>query len=83
MHNLLHTMPYSNEEVRDQVEAVFGFCPCLWQICVVHAILHGDDITIAPMRSRKSMTYQMPLLFIKMCTVFYIVYPTTIHFINC
>jgi len=25
-----HTMPESDEEVQKQVEAVFGFCPCLW-----------------------------------------------------
>jgi hypothetical protein len=49
MPNLSHTMPDSDEEVQDQVEAVFGFHPCLWQIRVVRAILNGDDvITIAP-----------------------------------
>ena len=41
---LSHTMPESDEEVRDQVEAVFGFRPCLWQICVVRAILNGDNV---------------------------------------
>ena len=61
-----HTMPDSDEEVQDQVEAVFGFCPCLWQIRVVRAILNGDDvITIAPTGSGMSMTYWMPVLFIK------------------
>jgi superfamily II DNA helicase RecQ len=66
MPNLSHTMPDNGEEVQDQVEAVFGFRPCLWQICVLRAILNGNDvITIAPMGSGKSMTYWMPVLFIK------------------
>ena len=59
-------MPDSNEEVQSQVEAVFGFHACLWQIRIVRAILNGDDvITIAPTGSGKSMTYWMPLLYIK------------------
>ena len=66
MPNLSHTMPDSDEEVQDQVEAVFGFRPCLWQIRVVRAILNGNDaITIAPTGSGKSITYWMPVLFIK------------------
>jgi superfamily II DNA helicase RecQ len=61
-----HTMPESDEEVQKQVEAVFGFRLCLWQNRVVRAILNGDDvITIAPTGSVKSMTYCMPLLYIK------------------
>ena len=39
----LHTMPQSDEDVQIQVEQVFGFCPHLWQICVVCAILTGKD----------------------------------------
>ena len=67
MPNLSHTMLDSNEGVQDQVEAVFGFRPCLWQIHVVRAILNGNDvITIAPTGSGKSMTYWMPVLFINM-----------------
>ena len=66
MSGLKHTMPESDEEVQKQVEAVFGFRPCLWQIQVVWAILNGDGvITIAPTGSGKSMTYWMPLLYIK------------------
>lgn len=66
MSGLKHTMPESDEEVQKQVEAVFGFHPCLWQIRVVRVILNGDDvITIAPTGSGKSMTYWMPLLYIK------------------
>ena len=59
-------MPESDEEVQEQVHAVFGYRPCLWQIRVVRAILNGEDvITIAPTGSGKSLTYWMPLLFIK------------------
>jgi superfamily II DNA helicase RecQ len=66
MSGLKHTMLENNEEVQKQVEAIFGFCPCLWQIRVIQAILNGDDvITIAPTGSRKSMTYWMPLSYIK------------------
>jgi hypothetical protein len=61
-----HTMPDSDEEVQRDVEKVFGFKPCLWQIQVVRAILAGKDvITIAPTGSGKSLTYWMPLLYIK------------------
>ena len=61
-----HTMPDSDEEVQRDVEKVFGFKPCLWQIRVVRAILAGEDvITIAPTGSSKSLTYWMPLLYIK------------------
>jgi hypothetical protein len=61
-----HTMPESDSEVQEQEHAVFGYRLCLWQIRVVCAILNGEDvITIAPMGSKKSLTYWMPLLFIK------------------
>jgi superfamily II DNA helicase RecQ len=59
-------MPESDWEVQERVKEVFGFMPCLWQICVICAILTGDDvITIAKTGSGKSMTYWMPVLFIK------------------
>ena len=35
MPNLSHTMLDSDREVQDQGEVVFGFRPCLGQICVV------------------------------------------------
>jgi hypothetical protein len=70
-----HTMPESDKYVQIWVEQVFGFRPCLWQICIVSAILDGNDvitildgndvITIAPTGSGKSLTYWMPPLFIK------------------
>src|ERR1700678_2875449 len=63
---LSHTMPESDREVQERVKEVFGFMPCLWHIRVVRAILTGDDvITIAKTGSGKSMTYWMPVLFIK------------------
>ena len=63
---LSHTMPESDWEVQERIKEVFGFTPCLWQIHVIHAILAGDDvITIAKTGSGKSMTYWMPVLFIK------------------
>jgi superfamily II DNA helicase RecQ len=59
-------MPESDEKVQEQVHAVFGYRPCLWQIRVECAILNGEDvIAIAPTGSGKSLTYWMPLLFIK------------------
>ena len=61
-----HTMPESDREVQERVKEVFGFTPCLWQIHVVRAILTGNEvITIAKTGSGKSMTYWMPVLFIK------------------
>jgi superfamily II DNA helicase RecQ len=61
MHGLPHSMPDNDEEVQKHVQEVFGFCPCLWQIQVVCAILAGDDvITIVPTGSGKSLTYWMP-----------------------
>ena len=60
-----HTMP-EDKEVWNQVEAAFGVHPCLWQICVIHAVLAGDNvITIAPTGLGKLLTYWMPLLYIK------------------
>jgi len=59
-------MPESDEEVQRLVEEVFGFKPCLWQILVVRAVLAGEDvITVAPTGSGKSLTYWIPLLYIK------------------
>ena len=57
---LSHTMPESDQEVQERVKEVFGFTPCLWQICVVHAILTSDDmITITKTGSGKSMTFSL------------------------
>ncbi|KIM86111.1 hypothetical protein PILCRDRAFT_5178 [Piloderma croceum F 1598] len=59
-------MPDSDEEVQRDIEKVFGYEPCLWQIQAVCAILDGGDaITIAPTGSGKSLTYWMLLLYIK------------------
>ena len=59
-------MPESDREVQEKVKEVFGFAPCLWQIHVIRAILTGDDvITIAKSGSGKSITYWMPVIFIK------------------
>ena len=63
---LTHTIPESDLEVQERIKEVFGFMPCLWQIHIICAILAGDDvITIAKTGSGKSMTYWMPVLFIK------------------
>ena len=51
-------MPESDEEVQRQVEEVFGFKPCLWQICVIQAVLAGKDVIIvAPTGSGKSLAH--------------------------
>ena len=63
---LSHCLSETVQEVQEKVKEVFGFAPCLWQIHVVHADLSGDDvITIARTGSGKSITYWMPVLFIK------------------
>ena len=63
---LSHTMPESDQEVQERIKEVFGFTPCLWQIHTVCTILAGGDmITIAKTGSGKSMSYWMPVLFIK------------------
>ncbi|KAJ7182544.1 P-loop containing nucleoside triphosphate hydrolase protein [Mycena crocata] len=53
-------------EIRDKVEGVFGYRPCLWQLKVVRAILKRDrDVTsIAATGSGKTLTFWMPLLFV-------------------
>ena len=59
-------MPESDDAVQDEVEARLGVRPCLWQIRVVCKILEQDDvITVAATGSGKSLTYWMPLLFVK------------------
>ena len=67
---LKHTMPESDEDVQREVEQKLGVRPCLWQIRVVRKILEQDDvITIAATGSGKSLTYWMPLLFVKLGVV--------------
>ena len=57
----------SYEEIRQKTFEAFGFYPCLWQICVVEAILKHDRdvISIAATGSGKTLTFWMPLLFHK------------------
>ena len=63
---LLHHLPETDWEVQEKVKEVFGFAPCLWQICVIHTVLNGDNvITIARTGSGKSITYWILVLFIK------------------
>ena len=63
---LSHCLPETDWEVQEKVKEVFGFAPCLWQIHVVCTVLSGDNmITIARTGSGKSITYWMPVLFIK------------------
>ena len=51
----------------DSCRGSIWFKPCLWQISVVvRAVLAGEDvITVAPTGSGKSLTYWIPLLYIK------------------
>ncbi|KZP09356.1 hypothetical protein FIBSPDRAFT_747763 [Athelia psychrophila] len=59
-------MPENDQEVQDLVEAQLGVCPCLWQVHVVRKVLEQDNIiTVAATGSGKSLTYWMPILFIK------------------
>ncbi|KAF8192846.1 P-loop containing nucleoside triphosphate hydrolase protein [Mycena galopus ATCC 62051] len=53
-------------QIRDKVEGVFGYRPCLWQIKIVRAILKRDrDVaSIAATGSGKTLTFWMPLLFV-------------------
>ena len=46
---------------------VLGYRPCLWQIRVVEAILRHDKdvVAIAATASGKTLTFWMPLLFMK------------------
>jgi superfamily II DNA helicase RecQ len=54
-------------EIRRRTQEVLGYRPCLWQICVVEAILRHDKdiISIAATGSGKTLTFWMPLLFNK------------------
>ncbi|KAF7970092.1 hypothetical protein HWV62_25018 [Athelia sp. TMB] len=71
---LKHDMPSSDRTVQDRVEAAFGVRPCLWQVKIVRKILEQDDVvTIARTGGGKSLTYLMPLLYIKHGIVFLIV----------
>jgi superfamily II DNA helicase RecQ len=63
---LKHTMPESDEEVQQEVKKKLGIVPCLWQIHIVHKVLEQDDvITVAPTGMGKSLTYLVPLVFVK------------------
>ena len=63
---LLHHLPETDREVQEKVKEVFGFTPCLWQIHIIRTVLNGDDvIPIARTGSGKSITYWIPVLFIK------------------
>ena len=57
----------SYEEIHQKTFEAFGFYPCLWQICVVEAILKHDRdvISIAATSSGKTLTFWMLLLFHK------------------
>ncbi|KAJ7467071.1 hypothetical protein FB451DRAFT_1002334, partial [Mycena latifolia] len=52
-------------KIRDRVEAVFSYRPCLWQLKVVCVILKRvkDVASIAATGSGKTLTFWMPLLF--------------------
>lgn len=50
--------------VREQVHAVFGIEPCLWQIQVALATLKGDKnvVSISRTGSGKTMTFWIPVI---------------------
>ena len=52
-------------EIRQKVIHFLGYRPCLWQICIVEALLKHDKdiISIAATGSGKTLTFWMPLLF--------------------
>jgi superfamily II DNA or RNA helicase len=52
-------------EIHCQTQEILGYCPCLWQVRVVEAILKHDKdiISIAATGSGKTLTFWMPLLF--------------------
>ena len=63
---LSHHLPETDREVQEKVKEVFGFTPCLWQIHIIRTVLNSDDvIPIARTGSGKSITYWIPVLFIK------------------
>src|SRR6267154_5366199 len=61
----------SSLEIRQKTWEILGYRPCLWQICIVAAILKYDKaackaiVAIAATGSGKTLTFWMPLLFKK------------------
>jgi len=53
-------------QIRDKVERCFRYCPCLWQLRVVQALLKNDKdvVSVSTTGSGKTLTFCMPLLFI-------------------
>jgi len=66
MHDTTTSQTLLLSQIRDRVEGCFGYCPCLWQIRVVQALLKNDKdvVSISATGSAKSLTFWMPLLFI-------------------
>ncbi|KAF8150233.1 P-loop containing nucleoside triphosphate hydrolase protein [Crassisporium funariophilum] len=66
MHNPTTSATLLLSQIRDKVEACFGYRPCLWQIRVVQALLKNDKdvVSIAATGSGKTLTFWMPLLFV-------------------
>ena len=61
-----HTQGMLLSQIRDKVEACFGYRPCLWQIRVVQALLKNDKdvVSISATGSGKTLTFWMPLVFV-------------------
>lgn len=59
--------PYvpSFNEIRSKTFEYFNKTPCVWQVRICEAVLHGDRdvISIAGTGMGKTMTFWMPLLF--------------------
>ncbi|KIJ91191.1 hypothetical protein K443DRAFT_33111, partial [Laccaria amethystina LaAM-08-1] len=65
MHSTTTSQTLLLSHIRDKVKECFGYCPCLWQIRMVQALLKNDNnvVSILPTGSGKSLTFWMPLLF--------------------
>ena len=67
MHDTTTSQTLLLSQIRDRVEGCFGYCPWLWQIHVVQALLKNNKDVVSILATGsgpKSLTFWMPLLFI-------------------